>query len=362
MDEAIEEGVFPGGTLLIRRGKETLHESAHGLTSLVPKGQRVEIDTIYDLASLTKVLVVTPLIVDLVKRGVMKLEDPVARLVPLFDGAGREKITIEHLLEHTSGLAGWRAYFEELAACGGGRLVCEFAGRDAVRSMLAAEDLISKPGLQALYSDLGFILLDWAIEKATGKTLDLLFEQRVARKLGLDDLFFVDLKNKRKARLARKGRKIAATERCPWRGRTLVGEVHDDNAYAMGGVSGHAGLFGTARDVARLAGVWLAAYRGESTIFDSRLVRRFSRRTSVPDSTRALGFDTPSEKNSQAGRLLGREAIGHTGFTGTSLWIDLRRELIIVLLTNRVHPSRDNDAIRRFRPRLHDAAVEECVR
>jgi len=362
MDEAIKEGVFPGGTLLVRRGSETLHESAHGLTSLVPNGQRVTIDTVYDLASLTKVLVVTPLIVDLVGRGEMNLEDPVTLFVPMFDGAGREKITIEHLLEHASGLAAWRAYFEKLAASGGGRLVCEVSGRDAVRSMLAAEDLISKPGRQALYSDLGFILLDWAIERATGKTLDVLFEQRVARKLGLDDMFFVDLKNKGKAGQARRERRFAATERCPWRGRTLVGEVHDDNAYAMGGVSGHAGLFGTARDVAQLAGVWLAAYCGESTIFDSRLVRRFSQRTSVPDSTRALGFDTPSKKNSQAGSLLGREAIGHTGFTGTSLWIDLRRELMIVLLTNRVHPSRDNDAIRRFRPRLHDAAVEECIR
>ncbi len=362
MDKAVEEGVFPGGTLLVRQGAETLHESAHGSTSIMPAGQRVTFGTVYDLASLTKVLVVVPLIVDLIKRGVVELEDPVARLVPLFSGAGREKVTIEQLLEHSSGLAAWRAYFEEVAASGGGKLLGKLAGRDAVRSMLAAEELISKPGSQALYSDLGFMLLDWAIERVTGKTLDVLFSQRIAKPLALADLFFVDLKNKRKASMARRGRIFAATERCPWRGRTLLGEVHDDNAYAMGGVSGHAGLFGTVRDVAKFAGVWLDTFHGTSSLFDEQLVRRFSKRTRLSGSTRALGFDTPSEKDSQAGNLLGRDSIGHTGFTGTSLWIDLRRELIVVLLTNRVHPRRDNDGIRRFRPRLHDAAVEASNR
>lgn len=358
MDEAVERQVFPAGTLLVNRGPQRLHLSAHGTTSLVPRGVPATIDTIYDLASLTKVLAVTPLIVDLVDRGKLALEDYVSRFVPAFKGAGRGRVTIGQLLEHSSGLAAWRAYFEEIAACGGGELVCTLAGRDAVRSMLTAEKLGTKPGREALYSDLGFMLLDWVIEAISGKTLDVLFKRRIASRLELDELFFIDLKNRRKANRARQGRTFAASERCPWRGRTLLGEVHDDNAYVMGGVSGHAGLFGTAAAVARLADAWLAAYRGAPSIFDRQLVRRFSRRSRIAGSTRALGFDTPSAKSSQAGNLVNRDSIGHMGFTGTSLWIDLRRELIIVLLTNRVHLGRGNDMIRKFRPRLHDAVVE----
>ncbi|RPI01023.1 MAG: hypothetical protein EHM71_16785 [Zetaproteobacteria bacterium] len=151
---------------------------------------------------------------------------------------------------------------------------------------------------------------------------------------------------------------FAATERCPWRGRVLVGEVHDDNTYAMGGVSGQAGLFGTIEDVAAVADAWLDSFLRDGGRFDAGLVRQFWQKSSVPGSTRALGFDTPSPQASQAGGGFGPRTVGHLGFTGTSLWIDPDRELVVVLLTNRVHPTRSNDAIKRFRPALHERVAD----
>ena len=146
---------------------------------------------------------------------------------------------------------------------------------------------------------------------------------------------------------------FAATERCPWRGRVLSGEVHDDNTFAMGGVSGHAGLFGDAESVMQVAAAWLDSYQGRASIFARELTERFWQRSKVPGSTRTLGFDTPS-----AGSRLGSRSVGHTGFTGTSLWIDPDRELVVVLLTNRVHPSRENEGIKKFRMRVHDLVVD----
>jgi CubicO group peptidase (beta-lactamase class C family) len=224
--------------------------------------------------------------------------------------------------------------------------------------MVAAEAPEAPPGSRGLYSDLNFILLDWIIERVTGRPGDVLFSEWLAAPLGLEGLFFVDLKSPAKAHHARQGRAFAATERCPWRGRTLAGEVHDDNTYAMGGVSGQAGLFGTVWDVATLADAWLGAFLDRQGLFEPRLVQRFWRRSDLPGSTRALGFDTPSPRASQAGSRFGPRTVGHLGFTGTSLWIDPDSEVVTVLLTNRVHPTRANDAIKRFRPALHERVAE----
>ena len=152
---------------------------------------------------------------------------------------------------------------------------------------------------------------------------------------------------------------IAPTERCPWRNRVLCGEVHDDNAYAMGGVAGHAGMFGTAADIDRLASRLRACWRGEDDFMPREVVREFwTRDPTVEGSTWALGWDTPSPTNSTAGTRIGPNSVGHLGFTGTSLWIDLERDAHVILLTNRVHPQRDNDRIRDVRPRVHDATLE----
>jgi CubicO group peptidase (beta-lactamase class C family) len=348
MGAGIRGGVFPGGVLQVCAGGKTVHRSAHGVTSVTPPGKLVTKDTCFDLASLTKVLATTPLVMDLIHKGQLRLEDLVDKFLPGYSGR-RQKIRIRHLLDHSSGLPDWRAYYEEIAATRGGAWLATPRGYRAVREMVAAQAPEVSPGKRALYSDLGFILLDWIIEVVAKKPTDVLFRQRIAKPLSLKSLFYVNLKNRSKMH----GRVFAATERCPWRGRTLVGEVHDDNAFAMGGVSGHAGLFGDAGSVAKVAAAWLDSYQGRASIFSPELTRRFWRRSEVSGSTRTLGFDTPAKES-----RLGPRAVGHTGFTGTSLWIDPDRELIVVLLTNRIHPSRENEGIKEFRTKLHDLVVE----
>jgi serine-type D-Ala-D-Ala carboxypeptidase len=354
MDAGIAGGVFPGGSLLVRVRGRTVHLSFHGRRSLEPPGDPVDTGTCFDLASLTKVLATAPLVLRSIQQGRLALGEPVHRVLENFAGQGRETITLRMLLDHSSGLPAWKRYYEMVSSAGGGAVLATAEGRDAVRQMVAAEVPESQPGSRAVYSDPGFILLDWVLERVNGQPIDVLFSEWLARPLELQNLFFVDLKSAAKTARARQGRAFAATERCPWRGRVLVGEVHDENAYAMGGVSGHAGLFGTIQDVAALAEVWLDSFLRSKGFFEPDLVRQFWQKSEVPESTRTLGFDTPSPHESQAGGGFGPRTVGHLGYSGTSLWIDPDRELIVVLLTNRVHPTRKNDAIKQFRPVLHD--------
>lgn len=357
LDSAVSQGLFSGGVLLVQRGHRQLHLSCHGRTAW-RGGMSVTPATCFDLASLTKVLATTGLALLAAERGEIGLDAPLAEQLPVLGSGPWRRITPRHLLEHSSGLDAWRGYHAELAAFAGGAWVARRTGRDAVRRMVAAERPAAPPGRQSRYSDLGFILLDWLLERAGGVGLDRLFQRRLARPLELADLFFVDLKAPARAAAARRGRSFAATERCGWRGRVLCGEVHDDNTYAMGGVSGHAGLFGTAAAVGRLAAVWLDGWQGRPGPLAPDWVRRFWTRSAVAGSDRRLGFDGRSATGSQAGERMGPDSVGHLGFTGTSLWIDPDRALIAVLLTNRVHPRRADERIRDFRPRLHDALIE----
>jgi CubicO group peptidase (beta-lactamase class C family) len=318
----------------------------------------VDAHTCFDLASLTKVLVTTPLVLLLIRRGRLELETPVHRFLEEYAGQGRDAITVRMLLDHSSGLPAWRPYYERVRSADGEIWLASVKGQEAVRRMVAAEASEVSPGSRALYSDLNFILLDWILERVSGHPTDVLFAEWLAEPLKLESLFFVDLKSPVKAARARRGRAFAATERCPWRGRILIGEVHDENTYAMGGVSGHAGLFGTIRDVAAMADVWLDSFLHSGGFFEQGLAKQFWQKSEVPGSTRALGFDTPSPRASQAGGLFGPRTVGQLGFTGTSLWIDPDRELIVVLLTNRVHPTRENGAIKQFRPALHERVAE----
>ena len=353
MDAGVAERVFPGGALLVRVRGQVKHLSFHGRRSLEPGAGAVDGETCFDLASLTKVLATTPLVLLSIQRGHLDLDAPARSALAEFAGGGREAVTVRMLLDHSSGLAAWRPYYEHFGA---GPATVE--GRDALRRMVATEAPETPPGSRALYSDLNFILLDWILERIHGRPTDVLTSEWVTGPLGLARLFFVDLKSPVTAARARVGRAFAATERCPWRGRTLLGEVHDENTYAMGGVSGQAGLFGAIQDVAAVAATWLDGFLGRDGLFDSRLVRRFWEKSRLPGSTRALGFDTPSPGVSQAGARFGPRTVGQLGFTGTSLWIDPDRELIAVLLTNRVHPTRANETIKRFRPALHERIAE----
>jgi CubicO group peptidase (beta-lactamase class C family) len=358
METGVTGGVFPGGALLVKAGGQRVHLSFHGCRALQPPGDPVDARTCFDLASLTKVLATTPLVLLSIQQGRLELDAPVHHFLEGYTGQGREAITVRMLLEHSSGLAGWRPYYQQLVSAGGGSTLATAEGQDAVRRMVAAEVPEVPPGSRALYSDLGFILLDWILERVSGQPGDALFSEWLAGPLALESLFFVDLKTPAKAARARQGRDFAATERCPWRGRTLIGEVHDDNTYAMGGVSGQAGLFGTIESVAAVADAWLDSFLGGGRFFDKHMVQQFWKKSALPGSTRAVGFDTPSPHASQAGGRFGPRTVGHLGFTGTSLWIDPDRELIVVLLTNRIHPTRQNEAIRQFRPLLHERVAE----
>jgi serine-type D-Ala-D-Ala carboxypeptidase len=358
MEAAIAGGVFPGGALLVSVRGHPVHISFHGRRSLEPPSGPVYAETCFDLASLTKVLATTPLVLLSIQRGRLALDEPVHRILEGYTGGGREAITVRTLLDHSSGLPAWRPYYQEVASTADGTWLATVKGQEAVRRMAAAEVPEVQPGSRSLYSDLGFILLDWILEQVNGQPSDVLFSEWLAGPLSLGSLIFVDLKSPHKTARARQGRAFAATERCPWRGRTLIGEVHDDNTYAMGGVSGQAGLFGTLQDVAAVAEAWLNSFLHRGGLFDSHLVQQFWQRSELPGSTRALGFDTPSPRASQAGGHFGAKTVGHLGFTGTSLWIDPDRELIVALLTNRIHPTRQNDAIKQFRPVLHERVAE----
>lgn len=351
---ALEAGETSGCAVVAAEGEELGYEGCFGLAVQSPERHPVELGTCFDLASLTKVLATTPAILLLVADGKLRLDQRVADLMPAFGEHGKREIRIRHLLAHSSGLRPWRAYFDDLRERElrrGEKLLGTRAGRDAIVTRIARGAPVHGPGEAAVYGDLGFIILGDLVERVSGETLECFCARRVFEPLGLGLHF---------NRLPFEGdrRHYAATEECAWREKVLWGEVHDPNAWAMGGVAGHAGLFGTAKDVLRFGIEMLAADRGESAIFPQELTRRFfERQPEPPQSDRALGWDTPTEGQSTSGRHFSRRSIGHTGFTGTSLWIDLEEGVAVAMLANRVHliAKRSRFALR---PQVHDAIRE----
>jgi CubicO group peptidase (beta-lactamase class C family) len=214
-------------------------------------------------------------------------------------------------------------------------------------------------GKRVIYSDLGFMILNWVVETVTENRLDAFVTEEIYQPLNIKHLFFIDVEVRSKFVKDH----FAATEQCPWRKCLIEGVVHDDNAYAAGGIEGHAGLFGTAWDVYLLLSSLMKTYHGDAPmdmfgavfegVFDQKLVRCFFEKQKVAD--RALGFDMPSHLNSSSGTYFSPRTVGHLGFTGTSFWMDLDRSMMVILLTNRIHPSRTNEKIKTFRPQLHDA-------
>ena len=365
MDEAVREGVFPGGVLAGRTNGDLRVLVVAGRLSSDPHADGVHPSTIYDLASLTKPLATVTSVLLLVQAGKLELDAAIGNVLVELKRAPIGSASLRDLLTHRSGLPGWRPLYESLNAEGlaWGRGEPNIV-RQAVLRVIGNEPLLSPIGTQSVYSDLGFILLGCAVERASGQLLDEYFDAAVCQRLGAGPLFF------RRASAAGpsegKNRPTAAsfapTEWDAWRKRVLQGEVHDENAAAMGGVAGHAGLFGTAEAVLAVSGAWLAAYHGDETFLDGRLVREFIKRPSrPPEASWALGWDTPTAPSS-SGTYFSAESFGHLGFTGTSLWIDPLRKLEVVLLTNRVYPSRTNDGIRAFRPRIHDLIYRELTR
>ena len=348
--EGMGMGAFPAASVEVgTRSTITWREGFGALTS-DPDAPPADHDTIFDLASLTKVICTTTLVMRAVDDGALRLEDPVADWIPEWRGGDRQVVTIRDLLSHSAGLTAYLPYYRDLA------------GRAEFQAAIATSPLEYEPRTKAIYSDLGFILLGFVLEDARNRaasawpgTLDptvLLASQfkRLSSYLTADPLTFMPPRGWRE--------RTAPTEHDPWRGRLPIGEVHDENAWALGGVAGHAGLFGTASGVGAFARAVLHTIQGNDVLAKAATMREFIRRTDVPGSSRALGWDTMLPTSS-CGTRLSTTAIGHTGFTGTSLWIDWERDLYIVLLTNRVYGGRENTKIQQIRPRFHDAVVQE---
>jgi CubicO group peptidase (beta-lactamase class C family) len=344
--------------VLVGRRDEILWHAAFGSRVLEPERAPMGPDIVFDLSSLTKPLATVSALLVLMREGKLRIDDKITRFVPNFGVYGKHTITVAQLLAHCAGLAAWRPYHRELARTEKQRLATR-AAAEMVFERVHRERLEYEPGTKSVYSDLGFMLLGELVEILGHMPLDRFCAERIFRPLRLRATGFVDLAGLRMRKIVPVSDAIAPTERCPWRGRVLCGEVHDDNAWAMGGVAGHAGLFSTARDVHRLVAVLAACARGEEDFFPPELVRRMWRRDdAVPGSSWALGWDTPTPGTSSAGTKASPRAVGHLGFTGTSVWIDPDRDAHVVLLTNRVHPTRTNEKIRAVRPRVHDAVWE----
>jgi CubicO group peptidase (beta-lactamase class C family) len=365
MDAAVARGVFPGVVVLVNIGGQVVFHRAAGMRALEPERSPMREDTIFDLASLTKPLATSLAMMIMLKERKIGLDDRVSRFFHNFGVHGKTHVTFRHLLTNTSGLPAWRPYWKDILRIereGRINFTASRGAKEYVYEAIQREKPDAAAGAKTLYSDLGFMLLGAVVEEVNGTTLDRYCHERIYKPLGLRATSYVDLSLLRTRRLEPIADMIAPTERCPWRKRVLCGEVHDDNAFAMGGVAGHAGLFSSARDIDRIATVLRECYDGQSLFLPAAIVREFWRRNDPAGvSTWALGWDTPSQQDSTAGSELSRHSVGHVGFTGTSLWIDLERGMHVVVLSNRVHPSRDNDKIREFRPLIHDLIVRAAT-
>jgi CubicO group peptidase (beta-lactamase class C family) len=350
--EGILARAFPAATTEVGRSHGAIWRRAFGTLTYEADSPEVRDDTIFDLASLTKVIATTTLVMRAVEDGLLKLEDRIAAYLPEWRGADREAVTVRDFLAHASGLPAYLPFFRD------------HTGRVEFEPAICHTPLEYTPRSQSIYSDLGFMLLGFILEDVRrstragagrydpAATLTSQF-RRVAAFITIEPLAYHPPRTWRS--------RTAPTEHDDWRGRTLQGEVHDENAWALGGAAGHAGLFGTAGAVGAFAQSVLRTIAGERVVADPDTLRAFIQPAGIPGSSRALGWDTMLPTSS-CGSRISSTAIGHTGFTGTSLWIDWERDLYVVLLTNRVHPTRENDRLRAIRPAFHDAVIEEVER
>ena len=340
LSDAVTARVTPGAVVHTGTSLGPRWTLAAGHVTYAADAALVTPATVYDLASLTKVLATTALAMRHACAGTLPLGTAIADRFPQF--GVQPRITVADLLEHAAGLPAHRPFYREVA------------GRAGYLARLAAEPFIYAPRATHEYTDLGFILLGLLIEDAGGAPLATQFDRFVGDALGAAEVAY-GVRDEWRAR-------VAPTSVSPWRERMLVGAVHDDNAAALGGAAGHAGLFGTAAAVGAFARWFLALWQGRVIVsggITTGQAARFAARATVPGSSRALGWDT-MQPTSSCGTRLSARAIGHTGFTGTSLWLDPDRDLYVVLLTNRVHPGSGGDGggIKALRVAVHDALAD----
>lgn len=346
MKQAIRDSAFPGGVVLAAHNGVVGYHKAFGTYEYDPYSRQVDVNTIYDLASVTKVIATTSAVMRLVDENKLRLDDPVVRYIPQFGQRGKERITLYNLMVHNSGLPAWRRFYDFCTT------------PQCVLDSVFATPLQYRTGDSTVYSDLGLITLGKVIEIVAGTTLNRYVDSVFFKPLGMNSTMYNPPRSL--------WNRIAPTEVDTFWQRTGVavrGRVHDENAATLGGVSGHAGLFSTASDLAVMMQMLLnGGTYGGVRYFRTETVQKFIARQS-DKSTRGIGWDTKNLAGySSAGRLFGPKSFGHTGFTGTSLWADPERNLFVILLTNRVYPTRNNTKIFDVRPKVADAVVEALVK
>ena len=344
-------GDVPGAVVCVAHRGEVLWHEAYGAAAWVPERRAMRRETLFDIASLTKVIVTTQLVLGAHREGLLHLDDPLRRFYP--DAPpDLSPVTVRQLLSHTGGLGAWLPLYGHLCLDDTAR-----QRRQQAATLILRQPLAYRPGQASVYSDLGFVVLGEILETCYGQPLDVLFVERIAQPLKLDGITYLPLESA--GRVGTDALDVAATERCEWRGRILSGEVHDANAWAMGGIAAHAGLFATTVGVWKFVHAMIEAAAGRMDWLPPSLLREsWQRRPSPAGTTRALGWDTPTPGRSSSGRFFSHHAIGHLGFTGCSLWIDLERQVSLILCTNRVHPSRQSERIAQLRPKVHDLAMQ----
>jgi serine-type D-Ala-D-Ala carboxypeptidase len=351
--KALNEKVFPGAAVgYSYPGKSNIiveNYMYYGKTDIVTDASLVTRETFFDLASLTKPFVTVLSLLRLIEEKTLRFE---ANLDEMLSGypvpEDKKDIKLYQLMSHSSGLPAHRPYYTSLLQ------IHPEDRKDALVSMILEENLEGK-GSIFRYSDLGFILLGVIIEMKTGMELHDYFRRSFLKPLALEDYFLYP------AREDGTGKEYAATETCPWTDTLLYGTVHDDNCRAMGGVAGHAGLFGTAEGALKLSAYICSLYQGTALqpVISKELMREAACRKK--GTNWSCGFDTPSTLSSSSGTFFGEKSIGHLGFTGTSFWCDPEQGISIVLLTNRVCPTRKDERIKRYRPKIYNAIMEKIL-
>lgn len=340
LEKAIVARAFPGAAVAVVLGDNLIAWKAFGHYTYEPNAPATRAECVWDLASVTKVMATTATAMVLYERGTLDINEPVERVLPEFtaytSAPRRKAATLRMLLAHSSGLPAYYRMYETART------------PQELLDLCYAAPLEAEPGARAEYSDIGFILLGAALERLAGESLDSFCQREIFDRLQLQDTRLNPPPSWR-------DRTPPTEDDQRFRRRVIQGEVNDENAWVLGGVAGHAGVFSTALDLARFGHCMVS---GGTPLFKAETVELFTRReTSPADSSRALGWDTPSQP-SQSGKYFSLRSFGHLGFTGTSLWCDPERQLCVVLLTNRTWPDRQSQLIKQFRPRFHDAVIE----
>jgi CubicO group peptidase (beta-lactamase class C family) len=347
LERGVKDAVFGAAVAGVGRSDGTEWLAAAGKTRSDGRGEPVTGQTLFDLASLTKVLATTGITARMIERKELSLDDRIGERLPALPWhVDWSEVTIRDVLAHRAGFTPWVDLSGDARH---GRPI----DREILFGRIASMPTFYPPRSSTLYSDLGFIILGALLEKVSGVSMDRLVEQEIRKPIGCHSLAAnplthgVALSN------------IAATEDVPWRGGVIHGSVHDDNAFVLGGLAGHAGLFGTVGDCLEVGAAWRDSLLGRSGFLGKEVAEEFTTRVLTDHGfARALGWDVPSSPASAAGAGASPRTIGHLGFTGTSIWIDPVRDAVVVLLTNRVHPTSKNENIKQFRPGFHDAVWE----